>query len=77
MPSQGEDPTHFLEEKTKEKAPVEEMNKKYVTEKGSYIIIIRRISDASKIMATKIMACKFLRTFRKEKVPAEVVTDAT
>jgi hypothetical protein len=40
LPSPGEDPAQFLEEKTKEKTLAEEMKKKYGTERGSHGIII-------------------------------------
>jgi hypothetical protein len=76
LPSWGEDPTQFLEDKTKEKALAEEMKKKYGTERGSRGIIIKRISDATTRMATKIMACKLLKKFRKEEVSTGVVATA-
>jgi hypothetical protein len=52
----------------KEKALAEEMKKKYGTERGSCRIIIKRISDVTTRMATKIMACKLLKKCRKEEV---------
>jgi hypothetical protein len=73
LPSKGEDPTHFLEEKTKDKALAKEMKNKYGTERGSHKIIIRCITDATTRMATKIMACKLLRKFCKEEVLVRVV----
>jgi hypothetical protein len=66
----------FLEEKTKEKELVEEMKKKYSTERGSRGIIIWRISDVATRMATEIMACKLLRKCRKEEVSTRVVASA-
>jgi hypothetical protein len=63
------DPAQFLEEKTKEKSLAEEMKKKYDIERGSHGIIIKCISDIATRMATKIMACKFLRKCCKEEVP--------
>jgi hypothetical protein len=53
------------------------MKNKYGTERGSCRIIIKRISDAMTRMATKIMACKLLRKFRKEEVSTGVVAAAT
>jgi hypothetical protein len=50
------------------------MKKKYRMERGSRRIIIKRISDTSTQMATKIMACKLLRKCCKEEVPAGIVT---
>jgi hypothetical protein len=69
LPSRGESPVQFLDDKTKEKALAEEMKKMYGTERGSCRIIIKRISDATTRLATKLMACKFLRKCRKEEVP--------
>jgi hypothetical protein len=66
----------FLEDKTKEKTLVEEMEKKYGTERGSHGIIIMNISDATTRMAIEIMACKFLKKCRKEEVPVGVVAAA-
>jgi hypothetical protein len=40
-------------------------------------IIIKRISDTTTRMATKLMACKMLRKCHKEEVPAGVVAAAT
>jgi hypothetical protein len=65
----------FLEDKTKEKTSVEEMKKKYGTERGSCGIII--ISDVAKRMATEIIACKLLRKSHKEEVPSGFVIAAT
>jgi hypothetical protein len=66
----------YLDDKTKKKSLVEEMKKTYVIERGSHDIIIKRISDATTRMATKIMACKMLRKCRKDEVLAGVVTAA-
>jgi hypothetical protein len=57
----------------KEKELAEEMKKMYGTERGSRRIIIKCINDATTRMATKFMACKLLRKFRKEEVPVGVV----
>ena len=77
LPSRGENPTQYLDENTKEKEKVEEMKKTYGIERGSHRIIIKHISDTTKRLATKLMACKLLRKCRKEEVPARVVTVAT
>jgi hypothetical protein len=69
----GETPTQFLDDKTKEKALVEEMKKTYATERGLCGLIIKCISDATTRMATKIMAYKLLKNHRKEEVPVGVV----
>jgi hypothetical protein len=60
LPSNGENPTQYLDDKTKEKALAEEMKKTYGTERGSHGIIIKRISDTTTRMETKLMACKLL-----------------
>ena len=60
LPSMGENLTQYLDEKTKEKALVEETKRTYGTKRGSRSIIIKRISDTVTQMATKIMACKML-----------------
>jgi hypothetical protein len=56
LPSWGEDPAQFLEEKTKDKALAKEMKNKYGTERGSRRIIIGRISNSATRMPPKIMA---------------------
>jgi hypothetical protein len=61
LPSQGIDPTQFLDDKTKKKALAEEMKKKYGIDRGTYRIIIKQIKDVVTRMAAKIMACKMLR----------------
>jgi hypothetical protein len=77
LPSWGMEPAQFLEDKTKEKALVEEMKKKYDIERGSCGIIIKHISDIVIRMDTKIMACKLLKKCRKEEFSAEVVIATT
>jgi hypothetical protein len=76
-PSRGEDPTHFLEDKTKEKELADEMKNKYGTKRGSRRIIIKCISDVVKRMATKIISCKLLSKCHKEKVLAGVFVATT
>jgi hypothetical protein len=68
LPSWGENPMQYLDDKKKEKALEEEMKNTYGTERGSCIIIIKRISDPGARMATKQMACKLPRKCRKEEV---------
>jgi hypothetical protein len=75
LPSRGEEPTQFMDEKTKEKALAREMKKKYGTERGSRGFIIKRISDIEKRMAKKIMACKLLRKCHREEVHVGVVAN--
>jgi hypothetical protein len=52
------------------------MKKKYDTERGTHIIIIKRIIDAGTKMGTKIMAYKMQRKFCKEDVTIGVVAVA-
>ena len=73
----GENPTQYLDEKTKEKTLAEEMKRTYGTERGLRDIIFKRISDVVTWMATKLMACKMFRKCRKEEVPARVIAAAT
>jgi hypothetical protein len=73
MPSRGENPMQYFDDKTQEKVLAEEMKKTYDTERGSRGIIIKRISDATTRLATKLMACKLLRKCRKEEALAGVV----
>jgi hypothetical protein len=62
------DPTLILDDKSKEKALVEEMKNKYGTTRGMRGIINKQINNAATQLGTKILACKFLRKCRKEKV---------
>jgi hypothetical protein len=39
LPSNGEKPTQYLDDKTKEKALAEEMKKTYGTERGSWTLL--------------------------------------
>jgi hypothetical protein len=77
VPSRGENPMKYLDDKTKEKVLVEEMKKTYGTERGSCRIIIKCINDAAKRLATKLMACKLLRKCRKEEFPVGVIAAAS
>jgi hypothetical protein len=72
----GENPTQYLDEKTKEKTLAEEMKRTHGTERYLCDIIIKRISDAVTQMTTKILACKMPRKYRKEEVLAGVVVAA-
>ena len=67
----------YMDDKTKEKALEEEMKPKYGTERGSRGIIINQISEPTTRIATKMMACKLLRKFRKEEASAGVIAAAT
>jgi hypothetical protein len=56
LPTNGEQPTQYLDEKTKEKALAEEMKQTYGIERGSRGIIINWISEPKTRLATKLMA---------------------
>jgi hypothetical protein len=73
FPSWGMDPTQFLDDKTKEKELAKEMKNKYGTYKGTQGIIIKRINDVTKQMATKILACNLLRKCHREEVLTGVI----
>jgi hypothetical protein len=76
LPSRGTDPVQFLNDKTKEKALVEDMKNKYNIERGMLEIIIKRISDIVTKMAAKIMAYKLLKKCHKEEVSVGIVVVA-
>jgi hypothetical protein len=77
LPSKTESLTQYLDDKIKEKALVKEMKKKNEKERGSCRIIIKRISDATTRMTTKLMACKLLHKCHKEEVHVGVVAAPT
>jgi hypothetical protein len=77
LPSRGENPAQYLDDKTMENVLIEDMKKTYGIEKGSRGIIIKPISDTTMRLATKIMAFKLLKKFCKEEVHAQVVAVAT
>jgi len=73
----GENPAQYLDDKTEEKTLDEEMKRTYEIESCLCDIIIKRISNITTWMATKILACKMLRKCHKEEVLVRVVTDTT
>jgi len=77
LPSNCENLVQYWDDKTKDKAFTKEMNKTYGKKIGSHKIIIKRISDATTRMATKLMACKFLCKCHKEEVPTGVFAATT
>jgi hypothetical protein len=77
LSSRGMDPMQFLDNKKKEKALVEDMKKKYCTDRGMRGIVIKRINDVTTQMAAKILACKMLRKCHREEVSTGVVIVAT
>jgi len=77
IPSRWENPTQYLNDKTKEKALAEEMKKTYGIERGSRGIIIKRISETTTRLATKLMAFKLLWKCHKEEVHVGVIMATT
>ena len=77
LPTDGEKPENYLDDKTKEKYLAEEMKKKYGTERGSREIIINRTSEPATRLAMKLMACKLLRKCHKEESPVELIATTT
>jgi hypothetical protein len=69
-PTWGMDPTLIPDDKSNQKTLEEEMKKKYGTTRGMKGIIIKQINNAATQLGTKILACKLLREFHKEEVPA-------
>jgi hypothetical protein len=70
------DPTLFLDDKTKEKALAEEMNKKYGTNRETRGIIIKMINNVARQLGAKLLACKLLRKCLREEIPTRVVAVA-
>jgi hypothetical protein len=66
----------ILDDKSKEKALVEEMKKKYGIDRGMRGIIIKRINDVMKQLGANILAWKLLIKCRKDEVLAGVITVA-
>jgi hypothetical protein len=62
----GGESMQFLDNKTKEKALAEDMQKTYGIERGSCKIIIKHINDVATGMTTNLMPCKLLRKCHKE-----------
>ena len=69
----GMDPTLILDDKSKEKALVEDMKNKYGTDRGTRGIIIKWINDVVTQLGANILSCKLLRKCRKDEVPEGVI----
>jgi hypothetical protein len=76
LPTWGMDPALIMDDKFKEKALAEEMKKKYGTTRGMRDIMIKQINNTATQLGAKILACKLLRKFHKEEVPAGVIVVA-
>jgi hypothetical protein len=77
LPTDGEKPEQYLDDKTKEKSIADEIKNKYGTDRGSRGMIIKQINEPTTRFATKLMACKLLRKCRKEEAPAGVIAAVT
>jgi hypothetical protein len=73
LPTDGEKPEKYLEDKTKEKSISDEIKAKYGTERGNRGIRISDINDPATRFATRLLGCKLMRKCPKEEVPAGVV----
>ena len=73
LPTNGEKPEKYLDEKTKEKTLAEEMKKTYGTVKGSRGIVISRLNKHVTRLEMKRMAYKVLRKYCKEEAPVGVI----
>jgi hypothetical protein len=73
LPTNGEKPEKYLDEKTKEKTLAEEMKKTYGTVKGSRGIVINRMNKHVTRLEMKRMEYKFLRKYCKEEAPVGVI----
>jgi hypothetical protein len=71
LPTNGEKPEKYLDDKTKEKSMAEEIKKKYGTKRRSMGMFIRQINEPTTNFMTKLMACKLLRKCRKEEARQE------
>jgi hypothetical protein len=76
LPTDGEKPEQYLEDKTKEKSISDEIKEKYGIERGNRGIRINDINDPVTRFATRLLGCKLMRKCRKEEVPAGVVAVA-
>jgi hypothetical protein len=70
LPTDGEKPEKYLEEKTKEKSVSDEIKAKYGMERGNRGIWINDINDPTTRFATRLLGCKLMRKCRKEEVSA-------
>jgi hypothetical protein len=69
LPTDGEKPEKYLEDKTKEKAISDEIKEKYGTERGNRGIWISDINDPVTRFSTRLLGCKLMHKCRKEEVP--------
>jgi hypothetical protein len=77
LPTDGEKPKQYLEDKTKEKSISDEIKAKYGAKRGNRGIRISDINDPLTRFATRLLGCKLTRKCRKEEVPMRVVAATT
>jgi hypothetical protein len=73
LPTNGEKPDKYLDDKTKEKSMENEIKNKYETDRGSGGMIIKKIIEPTTRFAKFFMPCKLLRKCCKEESPAGVM----
>ena len=73
LPTNGEKPKQYLEDKTREKSISNEIKEKYDTKRGNRGIMINDINDPATRFATIFLGFKLMHKFQKEKVSAGVV----
>jgi hypothetical protein len=77
IPTDGDRPKQYLEDKTKAKAIFDEIKVKYGIEIGNKGININDINDPVTRFATSLLGCKLMLKCRKEEVPTTVVAATT
>ena len=77
LPTYGEKPEKYMDDKTKEKSKENDIKNKYGTHRGSIGIIIRQINAPTTKFVIKMMACKLLIKCHKEESPIGVIETAT
>jgi hypothetical protein len=61
LPTNGEKPEQYLEDKTREKSISDEIKAKYGTERGNIGIKINHINDPTTQFATRLLSFKLMR----------------
>jgi hypothetical protein len=77
LPTDGEKPEQYLEDKTRAKAISDEIKAKYGAERGNRGIGINDINDLATRFSTRFLGCKLMHKCRKEGVSAGVVVVMT
>ena len=77
LPTDGEKPEQYLEDKTKAKAISNEIKVKYGMDRWNGGIMIKDINDPMRRFAKRMLGWKLMRKCMKEEVPARVVAAST